>query len=238
MYFKNTKGAALVEYMPILAMIAVVLPALWGFGQLVPQLFDEPGPFDPGGPEEIIIDDCVVQGQCEPPEEVYTYCFENTASGDTCDIIPWIVVDPPYEPPYITPTNQRDPQIQWVEADLDLGVYANSKGSTEANNSDIAAYNGVVNHPAGTYCIDRGGMLPSYDDLAAMAPYNVELNMVSNIYWSSSQYWAAGGYNPPPVLRDLAYVKNFSFAGYNSGSNGDGHGFLTHSFYVRCIYRP
>lgn len=209
-----------------------------GVGTIVPQLFEEPGPFDPGGPEVVVIDDCAMHGQCEPSPEVYEYCFENTVSGQECDIIPWVVIEPPSEPPFIVPMNSTDPQIQWVEADLDLGVYANSKSSTSANNADIEAYNGVVNHPAATYCMDRGAFLPSYDDLAAMAPYNVEMNMVSNVYWSSSQYWAVGQYNPPPVLRTLAYVKNYSMAAYNAGSSGDGHGFLTHSFYVRCIYRP
>lgn len=235
---RNKKGAALVEYMPLLAMLAIALPGVFFLGGQVPGLFDEPGPFSPPGTPvvtELVVPDCVMNAQCDIPTEVVEYCLENASSGEVCPIIPYLVIDTP-EVPILVPTNVTDPQLPWVMEDRDLGVYANSFGDTVGNNFDIMAFSNVVPHPAGEYCNARGALLPSQQILTLMAPYFDELNLVNNLYLSSSQYWAAGAYNPPPVLVPISYAKTFAYSSYNSGVNPDGHGFLTNPFYVRCVW--
>lgn len=234
-FMGNVRGAALAEYMPLLAMVVIVLPGLAFLGTRVPELYGNPPPFEtPEGPP-VVIEDCVINAQCEVPPVVVDYCVDNFTDGELCDIIPYVVIDPPGEPPVIVPQDPVDPRLQWVVADIDAGVYANSPVSTTANMSDILAAQPY--HPAAMYCHNRGGMLPSEELMTHMAVNHPDtLNLVRNIYWTSTQFWAAGGYNPPPVLVTLSYAKNVSVAVYEGGGNGDGHGFLTHAFYVRCVY--
>lgn len=117
----DAAGAALVEYVVLLIVLLIAMPAvLFLGGKVVPSLFDsltpietlipfDPenplGPLNPGDTIEIVIPDCTMSGDCAPPDEAINYCYLNTPIGEECSIIPYVpvTIDPSYSPP--DPTN-------------------------------------------------------------------------------------------------------------------------------------
>jgi hypothetical protein len=240
---RHTRGAALVEYVVLLAGLVIVLPALYVFGEKIPELFEDPPGLEiPTTTPTLVVEipGCVETGQCEPPPEVIEYCIENTASGVMCDIVDVVVIKDPTAGDFVVAATPSDPKIEFSVSDKNEDypepVYANSFSASIANQEDIMSHTAFYSHPGGEFCAGRGGVLPSMAALQAMAPHMDILNIAPATYLSSSQYWAVGDYNPPPVLVPGNYVSLFEFRDYERGLNPIGHGFVRHPFYVRCIH--
>jgi Flp pilus assembly pilin Flp len=244
---RQTKGAALVEYVVLLAITVVAIPALVIFGGKVPELLD--GPFGletPADmPTEVIVPGCVGTGQCTPDEEVVSWCIAQFGSGKRCGDIPIVPIAAPDGgggvAPFVVPIPPdapSDPRIQWAVSnrneDYNPKVYSNSTTSGLGNTDQELSH--PIVHPAARYCAARGMALPAVEQLAAMAPHMEELNLGEAAYLSSSQYWAAGGYNPPPVLEPLNYVRTYDFGKFKRDMNPYAHAFVTHDPLVRCIF--
>jgi putative hemolysin len=243
------KGVALVEYVVLMLAVAIAVPGLVLLGDRVPELFEKPPAFEIGIPEggspgtTVVIPACVGTGQCAPPEEAAEYCLANTTDGEICSIMPMVVATPATggEPSFLVPIMPSDPELAYAVSDRNEDypdpVYANSPSSSHGNQSDLMEHTANYAHPAAQYCAGRGGALPAVNDMEAMAQHADKLGLARAIYLTSSQYWASGGHNPPPVLKPLNYARNFDVADFQDGRNPLGHGFVQHAYRVRCVYR-
>lgn len=236
---RSTRGAALVEYVVLFAILVIAIPGLAIYSGKVPDLYD--GPFGIEHPDtatiEISVPGCVATGQCVAPPELIEWCREEVGLGVTCPDYNITIIPGPTGD--LVVPSQQDPHIAWATSnrneDYHPPVYSNSTVDG-AGNTAVELVHPGYHHPAATYCAELGMFLPAIDQLAAMAPYMDALGLEDRDYLSSSQYWAAGSYNPPPVLEAFNYVSSFDFGRFERGENPRSHVFPTHAFPVRCVY--
>ena len=238
-----SKGAALVEYVVLLVFLTVSFGAVLAYRDEIPRLYEGIDFFEFGETTTVVIEGCVADGTCAAPDEVVDYCLDNAAEGEICDIAPIVWVR--------SPSAGSDPSspsgvmvvpagpsviyaaVPWATSsrneDHTPPVYANLEGGMSTNHGQLIVH--PIEHPAALYCSARGLYLPSFADLVALQPHAATIGITGGPFLSSSQFWAAGGYNPPPVLRPINYAKAYNFTTQNLGQ----HVFPTSTHSVICV---
>lgn len=231
------RGAAMPEYLILIAGMVVVLPGLVLLGAKTSDLFEFPGPDEADGPAQVVvIEPCAMDAACPLPPVLIEHCLENLETGDRCGDpgSPWVVVKRPEDPSapenegggdsggndgFLVPVPEHeDPVLAWAYRDdnenVSPMVYANRPGGEGINHEELISH--VFVHPAADYCEARGLTLPPIDDLMLLGPMREEIGLANNLYHSSSQRSSIG--YAPSMWWPINYT--VSMWGDNGSLNG------------------